>query len=56
VSDQEENDKKQNHQEWETLDRARERVVHSIAQNMDLYGIASSIGRLYGTMFSIISL
>ncbi|TLS35570.1 GbsR/MarR family transcriptional regulator [Pseudalkalibacillus caeni] len=33
------------------LDQARERVIESIAQNMDLYSVTSSVGRLYGTMF-----
>lgn len=33
------------------LEKVRERVIESIAQNMNLYGIAPSIGRLYGMMF-----
>jgi len=33
------------------LEKIRERVIESIAQNMNLYGIAPSIGRLYGMMF-----
>lgn len=33
------------------LDRARERVIEAIAQNMNLYGVTPSIGRLYGMMF-----
>lgn len=35
----------------EKLQKARERVIHSIAKNIDLYGITPSIGRLYGTMY-----
>ncbi len=30
---------------------AKDRVIESIAKNMDLYGVPPSIGRLYGTMF-----
>lgn len=33
------------------LERARERVIEAIAQNMNLYGINPSIGRVYGMMF-----
>ncbi|GBF12194.1 GbsR/MarR family transcriptional regulator [Tepidibacillus infernus] len=33
------------------LEEARERVIQSIADNMDLYGITDSIGRLYGTLY-----
>ncbi len=32
------------------LERARERVIDVIAQNMDLYGVTDSIGRLYGML------
>ncbi|QQZ11268.1 GbsR/MarR family transcriptional regulator [Heyndrickxia vini] len=35
----------------EQLDKARERVIEAIAQNMHLYGVTPSIGRLYGMMF-----
>lgn len=35
----------------EQLHRARERVIDAIAQNMNLYGVIPSIGRLYGMMF-----
>jgi DNA-binding transcriptional regulator GbsR (MarR family) len=51
VPDHRDKDNEHDQQEWEKLDQARDRVIHTIAQNMDLYGIASSIGRLYGTMF-----
>ncbi len=34
----------------EQLDIARERVIDSVAQNMDLYGVTESIGRLYGML------
>lgn len=33
------------------LELIRERVIRSIASNIDLYGIPTSIGRLYGTMY-----
>jgi DNA-binding transcriptional regulator GbsR (MarR family) len=36
---------------WAELERVRQRIIRSIAQNMDLYGITPSIGRLYGTMY-----
>ena len=35
----------------ERIARAKERVIESIAINMDLYGVAPSVGRLYGTIF-----
>ncbi|MBM7603916.1 DNA-binding transcriptional regulator GbsR (MarR family) [Metabacillus crassostreae] len=35
----------------EILDRTRTMVIDSIAQNMNLYGIAPSAGRLYGLLF-----
>ena len=38
-------------EDWKKLENARERVIQTIAQNMDLYGITPSIGRLYGTLF-----
>lgn len=41
----------QHEKDWERLQQARERVIQSIAQNIDLYGITPSIGRLYGTMY-----
>jgi HTH-type transcriptional regulator, glycine betaine synthesis regulator len=31
--------------------KARKRVIESIGQNMDLYGITLSVGHLYGLMF-----
>ncbi|WOD62276.1 GbsR/MarR family transcriptional regulator [Niallia taxi] len=34
----------------EQLERARERVIDVVAQNMDLYGVTDSIGRLYGML------
>lgn len=33
------------------LQQSRQRVIESIGKNMDLYGITSSIGYMYGTMF-----
>jgi len=35
----------------EKLIKTRERLIQSIAENMDLYGITDSVGRLYGTLF-----
>ncbi|WP_432357175.1 GbsR/MarR family transcriptional regulator [Sporosarcina sp. UB5] len=35
----------------ETLDKARERIIETIAQNIHLYGLTPSAGRQYGTMF-----
>lgn len=37
--------------ELEKLDKARERVIETVSQNMNLYGIAPSIGRLYGMLY-----
>ncbi|MFZ3591173.1 GbsR/MarR family transcriptional regulator [Bacillus sp. DJP31] len=34
----------------EKLERSRSRVIDAIAQNMNLYGITPSIGRLYGLL------
>ncbi|MDQ0060902.1 GbsR/MarR family transcriptional regulator [Paenibacillus harenae] len=33
------------------LQRTRRRVIESIGKNMDLYGVTSSIGHLYGNMY-----
>lgn len=41
----------QENERWEELKQTRERVINTIAQNMHLYGITPSIGRLYGTMY-----
>ncbi|GKV56887.1 HTH-type transcriptional repressor OpcR [Sporosarcina sp. NCCP-2222] len=35
----------------EALDKARERIIETIAQNIHLYGLTSSAGRQFGTMF-----
>lgn len=35
----------------ETLERTRSMVIDALAQNMDLYGITPSAGRLYGLLF-----
>ena len=35
----------------EKLDKARERIIETIAQNIHLYGLTSSAGRQYGAMF-----
>ncbi|MBB4823430.1 DNA-binding transcriptional regulator GbsR (MarR family) [Sporosarcina luteola] len=35
----------------ETLDKVRERIIETIAQNIHLYGLTSSAGRQFGTMF-----
>lgn len=33
------------------LEKARERVIDAISQNMNLYGVTESIGRLYGSLY-----
>ncbi|MBO8170419.1 MAG: GbsR/MarR family transcriptional regulator [Bacillaceae bacterium] len=33
------------------LEQARFRVIEAIAQNINLYGVTPSVGRLYGTMY-----
>ncbi|WLD93616.1 GbsR/MarR family transcriptional regulator [Alkalihalobacillus sp. AL-G] len=35
----------------EIIAQARERVIESVAQNMHLYGVTPSIGRIYGTLY-----
>lgn len=35
----------------DSIERARERVIETISQNMHLYGVTPSIGRLYGILF-----
>ncbi|MBS4220562.1 GbsR/MarR family transcriptional regulator [Bacillus sp. FJAT-49711] len=35
----------------EQLEKARERIIETIAQNIDLYGVTPSAGRLYGMMY-----
>lgn len=35
----------------EQLDLAKERVIDTIAHNMNLYGITDSVGRLFGLLF-----
>jgi len=35
----------------DAIERAKERVIESVAQNMDLYGITPSVGRLYGILY-----
>lgn len=35
----------------QTLEQARERVIEAISQNMNLYGVTESIGRLYGALY-----
>lgn len=35
----------------EELDHVRERVIETIAKNMNLYGVTDSIGRLYGMLY-----
>lgn len=37
--------------ERDKLQHARNRVIDSIAQNMNLYGITPSVGRLYGLLY-----
>ncbi|AZU64027.1 choline uptake/conversion transcriptional regulator CudC [Neobacillus mesonae] len=33
------------------LEQARERVIDAISQNMHLYGVTESVGRLYGALY-----
>lgn len=35
----------------EQLDKARERVIEAIAENINLFGVTNSIGRLYGLLY-----
>ncbi|WP_407058292.1 GbsR/MarR family transcriptional regulator [Tigheibacillus jepli] len=37
--------------EWERYEETIEKFVQVIARNMNLYGITSSVGRLYGTLY-----
>lgn len=37
--------------EWETYEETIERFIQVIAKNMSLYGITSSVGRLYGVLY-----
>lgn len=37
--------------DWERYEETKERFIQVIAKNMNLYGITSSIGRLYGVMY-----
>lgn len=38
-------------QQQAAIQKSRNRVIESLAENMDLYGITLSTGHLYGTMF-----
>ncbi|WP_408006112.1 choline uptake/conversion transcriptional regulator CudC [Pseudalkalibacillus sp. A8] len=38
-------------EQLEALEKARNNVVRSIAETMDLYGVTPSVGKLYGTMY-----
>lgn len=38
-------------QEKEEHERARERVIEAISQNMNLYGVTPSVGRLWGLLY-----
>jgi HTH-type transcriptional regulator, glycine betaine synthesis regulator len=37
--------------EWEKHEEAIEKFIQTIAKNMNLYGVTSSIGRLYGVLY-----
>ncbi|WP_240510190.1 GbsR/MarR family transcriptional regulator [Virgibacillus profundi] len=37
--------------DWESYDRTIEKFIQVIAKNMNLYGITSSVGRLYGVLY-----
>ncbi|MCA1031231.1 GbsR/MarR family transcriptional regulator [Bacillus timonensis] len=36
---------------YEQLEKARDRVIEAFAQNMNLYGVTPSVGRLYGMLY-----
>ena len=38
-------------EDHEKIDKARERIIEAIAQNIHLYGLVPSAGRQFGTMF-----
>ncbi|MBO1510128.1 choline uptake/conversion transcriptional regulator CudC [Metabacillus bambusae] len=38
-------------QSKEELEKARERVIEAISQNMNLYGVTPSVGRLWGLLY-----
>lgn len=41
----------QNSKDWELHEETIEKFIQTIAKNMNLYGITSSIGRLYGVLY-----
>jgi DNA-binding transcriptional regulator GbsR (MarR family) len=38
-------------QDWEKYDETLDKFIQVIAKNMNLYGITSSVGRLYGVLY-----
>ncbi|MEB5450973.1 GbsR/MarR family transcriptional regulator [Virgibacillus pantothenticus] len=38
-------------QDWEKYDETIEKFIQVIAKNMNLYGLTSSVGRLYGVLY-----
>ncbi|CDQ40724.1 MULTISPECIES: GbsR/MarR family transcriptional regulator [Virgibacillus] len=42
---------KKESKEWEIYDETIEKFIQVIAKNMNLYGITSSVGRLYGVLY-----
>lgn len=40
-----------NSKEWEIHEETIEKFIQTIAKNMNLYGLTSSIGRLYGVLY-----
>lgn len=40
-----------NEEQIKLVEKSRQRVIDSIANNMDLYGVTLSIGHLYGNMY-----
>jgi DNA-binding transcriptional regulator GbsR (MarR family) len=38
-------------QDWERYDETMDKFIQVIAKNMNLYGITSSVGRLYGVLY-----
>ncbi|WP_199689949.1 MULTISPECIES: GbsR/MarR family transcriptional regulator [Clostridia] len=42
---------KKEYQDWEKYDETIEKFIQVIAKNMNLYGLTSSVGRLYGVLY-----
>lgn len=44
-------EQRKNSAQWNKLFETRDKVIQTVAKNMDLFGVTPSVGRLYGTMF-----